>query len=71
MSDDNGKMDPYRLNVWVPIAANHKVFIPTKEAILKRYMAKFSKGGTVNLDDDAGLNMDAPAPAPAPAPEAV
>ena len=34
-------------------------------------MAKFSKGGTVNLDDDAGLNMDAPAPAPTPAPEAV
>ena len=39
MSDDNGKMDPYRLSVWVSIAANHKVFIPTKEAILKRSLS--------------------------------
>ena len=64
MSDDNGKMDPYRLSIWVSIAANRKVFMPTKKAILQRYMAKFSKGGKANLNDDAGLDMDAPAPAP-------
>ena len=64
LSDDNGKMDPYRLSVWVSIAANRKVFKPTKQAILERYMAKFSKGGKVNLDDDAGLDVRAPAPAP-------
>ena len=34
LSDDNGKMDPYRLSVWVSIAANRKVFVPTKQAIL-------------------------------------
>ena len=65
LSDDNGKMDPYRLSVWVSIAANRKVFMPSTKAILERYMAKFSKGGTMDLNDDLGL---APAPAPAPAP---
>ena len=70
LSDDNGKMDPYRLSVWVSIAANRKVFVPTKQAILERYMAKFSKGGTANLDDDAGLDMNTVDNAPAPAPEA-
>ena len=66
LSDDNGKMDPYRLSVWVSIAANRKVFKPGTKAVLERYMAKFSKGGKLDLDD-FGL---APAPAPAPAPEA-
>merc|ERR1711965_122750 len=42
LSDDNGKMDPYRLSVWVSIAANRKVFMPSTKAILERYMAKFS-----------------------------
>ena len=36
------------------------------KAILERYMAKFSKGGKANLDDDAGLDLDTHAPAPAP-----
>ena len=48
------------------LQANHE-----GNRILERYMAKFSKGGTVDmihLDDDAGLNTDAPAPAPAPPP---
>ena len=72
LSDDNGKMDPYRLSIWVSIAANRKVFMPTKQAILERYMAKFSKGAKVNLDDSAGLDMDTVnATAPAPAPEAM
>ena len=66
LSDDNGKMDPYRLSVWVSIAANCKVFKPTVKAILERYMAKFSKGGKADLDDDAGLDLDTHAPAPAP-----
>ena len=39
------------------------------QAILERYMAKFSKGGTANLDDGAGLDMDTVDNAPAPAPE--
>ena len=51
LSDDNGKMDPYRLSVWVSIAANSKIFKPSTQAILERYMAKFSKGGTQDLDD--------------------
>ena len=62
LSDGNGKMDPYRLSVWVSIASGCKVFMPTAKAILERYMAKFSQGGTVDLADDFGL---APAPAPA------
>ena len=51
-------MDPYRLSVWVSIAANRKVFKPGTKAVLERYMAKFSKGGKLDLDD-FGL---APAP---------
>ena len=46
LSDDNGKMDPYRLSIWVSIASGCKVFMPTAKAILEHYMAKFSKGGT-------------------------
>ena len=42
-------MDPYRLSVWVSIAANSKIFKPTTKAILERYMAKFSKGGKEDL----------------------
>ena len=57
-------MDPYRLSVWVSIGANRKVFMPKTKAILERYMAKFSKGGTTDLNDDAGLDL-ASAPAPA------
>ena len=64
LSDDNGKMDPYRLSVWVSIGANRSVFRPDCKAILQRYMAKFSKGGTMDLNEDFGLE---PAPAPAPA----
>ena len=67
LSDDNGKMDPYRLSVWVSIGANRNAFMPDVKAILERYMAKFSKGGTMDLDD-AGLDL-ASAPAPAPEPE--
>ena len=33
LSDDNGKMDPYRLSVvWVCIASNRKVFMPSTKA---------------------------------------
>ena len=67
LSDDNGNMDPCRLSVWVSIGANRNVFMPDTKAILERYMAKFSKGGTMDLDD-AGLDL-ASAPAPAPEPE--
>ena len=38
--------------------------MPSAKAILERYMAKFSKGGKANLDEDAGLDMHAPTPAP-------
>ena len=61
LSDDNGKMDPYRLSVWVSVASGRKIFMPKTKAILERYMAKFSKGGKMDLADDFGL---APAPAP-------
>jgi len=61
LSDNNGKMDPYRLSVWVSIGANCNVFMPKTKAILERYMAKFSKGGTMDLND-AGLDL-ASAPA--------
>ena len=44
ISDDNGKMDPYRLGIWVSIAANHRTYEPPIKDILARYMAKFSKG---------------------------
>ena len=67
LSDNNGKMDPYRLSVWVSIGVNRSVFMPDTKAILERYMAKFSKGGTLDLNG-AGLNL-ASAPAPAPAAE--
>ena len=50
-------MDPYRLAVWVSIASNRKVFMPSTKAILARYMLKFSKGGTVDLAADAGLDL--------------
>ena len=50
------------------LGANRNVFmLDTVEAILERYMAKFSKGGTMDLND-ADLNL-ASAPAPAPAAE--
>ena len=51
-SDDNGKMDPYRLSVWVSISSNMKVFKPDTKAVLERYMPKFSKGGKASLEDD-------------------
>ena len=55
-------MDPYRLSVWVSVGANQSVFKPDTKAILERYMAKFSKGGKVDLTDDFGL-ASASAPA--------
>ena len=59
LSDDNGKMDPARLAVWTAIGINSSTFRPTDKAILKRYMLKFSKGGTVSAADmhadDLGL----------------
>lgn len=58
LSDDNGKMDPYRLAVWVSVASNRKAFMPSTKAILERYMLKFSKGGTVDLAADAGLGIN-------------
>jgi len=36
LSDDNGKMDPYRLSIWVAISANYKIFMPsTRKRSLK------------------------------------
>ena len=49
--------EPYRLSVWVSIASNVKAFKPSTKAILARYMLKFSKGGTVDLAADAGLDL--------------
>ena len=50
LSDDNGKMDPYRLNVWVSIGANRNVFMPKTKAILERYMAKVQQGRYSGLE---------------------
>jgi hypothetical protein len=57
LSDDNGKMDPWRLAVWTSIGVNSSTYVPPTEEILKRYMLKFSKGGKAsNLhNEDLGL----------------
>ena len=47
MSDDNGKMDPFRLGVWTSVAVNSATFKPTTKAILERYMTKHSKNGVL------------------------
>ena len=52
LSDDNGKMDPYRLSVWVSIGSNASVFMPSVKDILERYLAKFSKGAQADLGDE-------------------
>ena len=40
LSDDNGKMNPENLSVWTSIGGNLKVYKPSKEAIMKRYLSK-------------------------------
>ena len=50
-------MDPYRLSVWVSIAANYAIYKPSTKAILERYMAKFSRGSKADLNDNE-LNCD-------------
>ena len=40
LSDDNGKMDPDHLTVWTAIGGNMKVYKPSVDLILKRYMSK-------------------------------
>ena len=56
LSDDNGKMDPYRLGVWTSIGVNMANCMPDVDKILARYMLKFSKGGKGKLhEDDLGL----------------
>ena len=47
-------MDPFSLAVWTSIAVNMKVYQPSAEAILKRYMTKFSKNGVIP-DDHCGF----------------
>ena len=37
--------------------SNGRAFKPSTKAILERYMLKFSKGGTVDLAADAGLDI--------------
>ena len=59
LSDDNGKMDPARLAVWMSIGVNYSTYKPTNEQILERHMLKFSKGGKAKVSemhqDDMGL----------------
>ena len=56
LSDDNGKMDPWRLAVWTSVGVNMSTYMPGYKKILERYMLKFSKGGKAKLhEDDLGL----------------
>ena len=60
-SDDNSKMDPWRLGVWTSIGVNMATYMPDLDKILARYMLKFSKGGKAKLhEDDLGLLGGAP-----------
>ena len=52
LSDDNGKMDPHNLAVWTEIGANMKVFMPSTDAIMKRYFEKYSKAGVLAEQED-------------------
>ena len=52
LSDDNGKMDPWRLAVWASIGVNMATFMPEVNKILARYTLKFSKGGKGKLHED-------------------
>jgi len=52
LSDPN--INPAYLACLVFIGSNIKVFMPTKDAILQRYLRKFSKHGKL-LDADLGL----------------
>ena len=52
LSDPN--INPAYLACLVFIGSNSKVFMPTKDAILQRYIRKFSKHGKL-LDADLGL----------------
>ena len=79
-------MDPFNLAVWVAIGANWRIYMPSDQDILTRYLLKFSKGATAELNDCDGFGFQAalpteapvtapspaavPAPAPAPASEA-
>ena len=51
LSDNNGKMNPYNLSVWVSIGCNVTVHKPKLPDILKRYLQKFSRGAEADLDD--------------------
>jgi hypothetical protein len=56
LSDDNGKMDPWRLAIWTSVGVNMATYMPEHKKILERYILKFSKGGTAKLhEDDLGL----------------
>jgi hypothetical protein len=59
LSDDNGKMSPFRLAVWTSIGVNYSTYKPADKQILERYMLKFSKGGKASVadlhKDDLGL----------------
>ena len=52
LSDPN--INPSYLATLVFIGSNRKIFMPSKEAILQRYLRKFSKNGKL-LDADLGL----------------
>ena len=49
LSDDNGKMSPDALATWTSIGSNMKIFKPTMETILQRYMHLYA-GGTAASD---------------------
>ena len=58
LSDDNGKMSPDNLATWTAIGANIKIYKPGVEAIMNRYMKKFSKAGKASAEAElleAGL----------------
>jgi hypothetical protein len=57
LSDENGRMHPVRLSIWTSIGVNYAAYQPDTNAILARYLAKFSKNGILSPDD---LNISNP-----------
>ena len=53
LSDDNGKMCPESLAIWTSVGANMGHYKPGDDAILKRYMSKYSSAGADEEDEDA------------------
>ena len=52
LSDDNGCMSPDNLATWTAVGANLGTFKPGVQAIMNRYLKKFSKAGKASAEDE-------------------